>query len=169
MTTRFCKVALVIALLAAIPSFAEDEPVNVNANLEAAFKKYDANHDGYLSKQELKGRRDLLRVFDEADADHDGTLDLDEYAAAELMLHRAKAERFADDGLITARVRAELLKYPDIKSLDVSVETYRGHVLLSGFVEDENQVRNAGRIASGVRGVVSVKNALIVKELDNKP
>ena len=165
MTTRFCKAALVIALLAAIPAFAEDEPVNVNANLEAAFKKYDANHDGYLSKQELKGRRDLLRVFDEADADHDGTLDLDEYAAAELMLHRAKAERFSDDGL-TARVRAELLKDPDIKSLDVSVETYRGHVLLSGLVDDQEQVRNAGRIASGVRGVVSVKNALIVKDLD---
>jgi hyperosmotically inducible protein len=56
-----------------------------------------------------------------------------------------------------------LLKDPDIKSLDVSVETYRGHVLLNGFVEDENQVRKAARIASGVRGVVSVRNALIVK------
>ena len=160
---RFCKTALAIALLACIPAYGEDEPVKVNANIEAAFKKYDANRDGYLSKQEVKERRDLLRILAAADADHDGKLDLDEYAAAESALHRAKAERFAEDDIISAKVKAALLKEPDIKALDVSVETYRGHVLLSGFVEDENQVRKAARIASGVRGVVSVKNALIVK------
>jgi hyperosmotically inducible protein len=163
MNASFCKAALGIALLACIPVFAEDEPVKVNTNIEEAFKKYDVNHDGYLTKQELKTRRDLLRIFADADADHDGKLDLNEYAAAESTLHRAKAERFAEDGIITAKVKAALLQDPDIKSLDVSVETYRGHVLLSGFVEDENQVRKAARIASGVRGVVSVKNALIVK------
>ncbi|HEY6281704.1 MAG TPA: BON domain-containing protein [Burkholderiales bacterium] len=163
MNASFYKATLGIALLACIPAFAEDEPVKVNANVESAFKKYDTNHDGYLSKQEVKERRDLLRIFPDADADHDGKLDLDEYAAAESALHRAKAERFAEDGIITAKVKAALLKDPDIKSLDVSVETYRGHVLLSGFVEDENQVRKVARIASGVRGVVSVKNALIVK------
>ena len=163
MSTSFCKAAVVLALLAWSPAYAVDEPVKVNANIEAAFKKYDANHDGYLSKQELKGRRDLLRVFSDADTDHDGKLDLDEYAAAESSLHQAKAKRFMEDEIITAKVKAAMLNDPDIKTLDVSVETYRGHVLLSGFVEDENQVRKAGRIASGVRGVVSVKNALIVK------
>ena len=163
MNTNFCKVAVALALLVCIPTYAEDELVTVNANIEAAFKKYDVNRDGYLSKQEVKGRRDLLRIFADADTDHDGKLDLDEYAAAESALHRAKAEHFVDDGIITAKVKAALLKDPDNKLLDVSVETYRGHVLLSGFVEDENQVRKAGRIASGVRGVVSVKNALIVK------
>ncbi len=163
MNTSFCKAAVAFSLLAYIPAYAEDEPVKVNANIEAAFKKYDANRDGYLSKQELKGRRDLMRIFDDADTDHDGKLDLDEYAAAELALHQAKAKRFAEDENITAKVKAALLQDPDIKSLDVSVETYRGHVLLSGFVEDENQVRKAERIAAGVRGVVSVKNALIVK------
>ena len=163
MNASFCKAALGIALLACIPAFAEDEPVKVNTNIQSAFKKYDANHDGYLSKQEVKERRDLLRILHDADVDHDGKLDLDEYAAAESALHRAKAERFAEDGIITAKVKAALLKDPDIKSLDVSVETYRGHVLLNGFVEDENQVRKAARIASGVRGVVSVRNALIIK------
>ncbi len=154
---------MALALLACIPAYAEDEPVKVNANIETAFKKYDTNRDGYLSKQELKERRDLLRIFADVDTDHDGKLDLDEYAAAESALHQAKAKRFVEDETITAKVKAALLQDPDIKSLDVSVETYRGHVLLSGFVEDENQVRKAGRIASGVRGVVSVKNALIVK------
>lgn len=163
MNASFCKAALGIGLLACTSAFGEDEPVKMNANIEAAFKKYDANRDGYLSKQEVKQRRDLLRIFADADVDHDGKLDLNEYAAAESALHRTKAERFAEDGIITAKVQAALLKDPDIKSLDVSVETYRGHVLLSGFVEDEDQVRKVARIASGVRGVVSVKNALIVK------
>ena len=163
MNTNFCKVAVALALLVCIPTYAGDELVTVNANIEAAFKKYDVNRDGYLSKQEVKGRRDLLRIFADADTDHDGKLNLDEYAAAESALHRAQAERFVEDGIITAKIKAALLKDPDSKLLDVSVETYRGHVLLSGFVEDENQVRKAGRIASGVRGVVSVKNALLVK------
>ena len=166
MNANFGRATVAIGLLACTPAFGEDEPLKVNANIEAAFKKYDANRDGYLSKQEVKQRRDLLRIFADADVDHDGKLDLDEYAAAESALHRTKAERLAEDGIITAKVQAALLKDPDIKSLDVSVETYRGHVLLSGFVEDENQVRKAGRIASGVRGVVSVKNALVVKDLD---
>ena len=163
MTSSFCKAAVALSLLACIPAYAVDEPVKVNANIEAAFKKYDANHDGYLSKKELKERKDLLRMFSDADTDHDGKLDLDEYATAESALHQAKAKRFVEDEIITAKVKVAMLNDPDIKALDVSVETYRGHVLLSGFVEDENQVRKAGRIASGVRGVVSVKNALIVK------
>ncbi|HVS26807.1 MAG TPA: BON domain-containing protein [Burkholderiales bacterium] len=163
MSILFCKTVFACVLLASVPAFADDELAQINPNTEAFFKKYDANHDGFLTRRELKGRRDLLRVFDEADADHDGKLDLDEYAAAEVTLHRAKAERFAEDSLITARVKAAMLKDPDIKSLDVSVDTYRGHVLLSGFVEDQEQVHKAERIASGVRGVVSVKNALIVK------
>ena len=93
MNTNFCKVAVALAWLVCIPTYAGDEPVTVNANIEAAFKKYDVNRDGYLSKQEVKGRRDLLRIFADADTDHDGKLNLDEYAAAESALHWAKAER----------------------------------------------------------------------------
>ena len=163
MNASALKTSAVLGLLACIPAYADDEPAEVNANIEAAFNKYDSNCDGFLSKQELKERRDLLRVFADIDTDHDGKLDLNEYAAAETTLHRAKAERFVEDGIITAKVKAALLEDPEIKSLDVKVETYRGHVLLSGFVKDENQIRKAGRIASGVRGVVSVKNALVVK------
>ncbi|MFI4922469.1 MAG: BON domain-containing protein, partial [Burkholderiales bacterium] len=154
MSTNFWKIAVALALLACFPAYAVDEPVKANANIEAAFKKYDANHDGYLSKKELKERRDLLRIFSDADTNHDGKLDLDEYTAAESTLRQAKTKRFMEDEIITAKVKAAMLNDPDIKSLDVSVETYRGHVLLSGFVEDDNQVRKAGRIASGVRGVV---------------
>jgi len=157
------ETAVALVFLACVSAYAEDQPAQVNANILAAFKKYDTNGDGYLSKKELKGRKDLLRVFTDVDTDHDGKLDLNEYAAAEIAVHRAKAERSLEDDLITAKIKAALLEDPDIKLLDVSVETYRGHVLLNGFAEDESQVKKAGRIASGIRGVVSVKNALVVK------
>ncbi|HUL42558.1 MAG TPA: BON domain-containing protein [Burkholderiales bacterium] len=163
MIAETCKSAAALVLLACIPVFAQDDPVKVNADVIAAFNRYDANHDGYLSKSELKKREDLLRIFADADANHDGKLDVNEYAAAETALQRANAERYLDDDIITAKVKAALLEDPDMKSQDVSVETYRGNVLLSGFVEHQSQVRKAGRIASGVRGVVSVKNALTLR------
>jgi hyperosmotically inducible protein len=163
MNNRFLKFAFACVCLASLPALAEGETANTNPNTEIYFRKYDTNHDGLLTRQELKPRRDLLRVFEEADADHDGTLDLNEYATAEATAHQVKAQRFSEDSLITARIKAELSKDPTIKPLEVSVETYRGHVLLSGCVEDEEQVKQAERIASGVRGVVSVKNALIVR------
>jgi len=163
MRRNTCIIASLLAWLACNPAFAEDPSEEVNANIVAAFERYDTDHDGYLSKQELKGRKDLLRIFGDVDTDHDGKLDLNEYAAAEMTVHRTKMVRSMEDELITARVKAALLEDPEVKSLDVNVETYRGHVLLSGFADDESQVKKAGRIASGVRGVVSVKNALIIK------
>jgi len=68
---------------------------------------------------------------------------------------------YAGDSAITAKVRAALVKDPDIKALDVSVDTYKGEVLLSGFVENPQQARKAAEITARVRGVTSVKNALV--------
>ncbi len=56
-----------------------------------------------------------------------------------------------------------LLKEPDLKSMDVSVETLRGEVLLSGFVRDEAQRQKAMRAAVAVQGVASVKDAMVVR------
>jgi hypothetical protein len=47
-------------------------------------------------------------------------------------------------------VKAALLREPQLKSLDVSVETYRGEVLLSGFVKDEKQRAQAQKAASTI-------------------
>jgi hyperosmotically inducible protein len=43
------------------------------------------------------------------------------------------------------------------------VETFKGVVQLSGFVNSKEQVEWAGNIARGVQGVRDVKNDLIVK------
>jgi hyperosmotically inducible protein len=60
-------------------------------------------------------------------------------------------------------VKAALLREPQLKSLDVSVETYRGEVLLSGFVKDETQRSKAVKTASTIAGVTGVKDGLLVR------
>jgi hyperosmotically inducible protein len=60
-------------------------------------------------------------------------------------------------------VKAALLGDPVVRAFVVSVETYKGTVLLSGFVHNREQARRAAEIAAGVEGVVAVRNALSVR------
>lgn len=67
------------------------------------------------------------------------------------------------DTAISARVKAALAGDPDVKATDVQVETFRGTVQLSGFVDSPENVRRAVDVARRVDGVREVNNALIVK------
>jgi hyperosmotically inducible protein len=73
------------------------------------------------------------------------------------------AGEYTDDSAVTAKVKTALLEDPGLKSLAVSVETYRGQVLLSGFVNSPVQIEKAVSTARAVSGVQSVKNDLHVK------
>jgi osmotically-inducible protein OsmY len=68
-----------------------------------------------------------------------------------------------DDSVITTKIKTELANDEFLKSFQISVETRKGIVELSGFVDSQNAKDKAGKIAHGVGGVKSVKNALIVK------
>ncbi|RSZ60892.1 BON domain-containing protein [Massilia atriviolacea] len=68
-----------------------------------------------------------------------------------------------EDAAISTRVKAALAGAPDVKARDVQVETYRGVVQLSGFVDSQENVRRATDVARRVDGVREVKNDLIVK------
>ncbi len=70
---------------------------------------------------------------------------------------------FVDDSVITAKVKSMLAADEFLKSFEISVETRKGIVELSGFVDTQKTKDRAGHIARGVAGVKSVKNALIVK------
>ena len=70
---------------------------------------------------------------------------------------------YVDDSVITTKVKSLLAADDFIKSFDISVETYKGTVQLSGFVSSQQAVDKAGQITRGVKGVKSVKNDLIVK------
>lgn len=68
-----------------------------------------------------------------------------------------------DDTVVTAKVKSALLADPDIKSFDLKVETRKGAVQLSGFVDNQVQIDRALSATRGVEGVKSVENAISIK------
>ena len=71
---------------------------------------------------------------------------------------------YVDDTVITTKVKSLLAADDFLKSFEISVETYKGVVQLSGFVNSQDAVNKAGEIAGSVQGVASVTNDLIVKQ-----
>lgn len=77
--------------------------------------------------------------------------------------HERSAGEVIDDTTITSRVKADLLAEKDVKSFDISVETFNGTVQLSGFVDSQWQIDKAVQVAGNVAGVRHVKNDLVHK------
>ncbi|MBL0941140.1 MAG: BON domain-containing protein [Alphaproteobacteria bacterium] len=70
--------------------------------------------------------------------------------------------QYLDDAALTANVKAAILQDPSLTPFQISVETFKEEVQLSGFVDSYKKVTRAGEIARNVGGVKSVKNNLIV-------
>ena len=70
---------------------------------------------------------------------------------------------YVDDSVITTKVKSLLAADDFLKSFQISVETFKGTVQLSGFVGSQKAVDKAGEIARSVKGVKTVRNNLIVK------
>jgi len=70
---------------------------------------------------------------------------------------------YVDDSVITSKVKTLLATDDFLKSFEISVESFKGTVQLSGFVDSQKAVDRASEITRSVKGVVSVKNNLIVK------
>jgi osmotically-inducible protein OsmY len=68
-----------------------------------------------------------------------------------------------DDSVITTKVKAALMADGAIKGSDISVETRRGEVMLSGVVNSDAQIDKAVKVANGVDGVKAVDNKMTVK------
>lgn len=149
------------AALCAAPLAAAADDAAKSGN--AKFLSLDKNKDGFLTKDEVRGIRGYDKAFDLADENKDGKLDPGEFLKAEAIHERMVTGKYVDDSVITAKVKAALLKEPQLKSMDVSVETYQGEVLLSGFVRDETQRQKAKKVAISVSGVSSVKDGMVVR------
>ena len=67
------------------------------------------------------------------------------------------------DSVITTKVKADIFKEPELQSMAIHVETEKGVVMLSGFVESKADAAKAVRLAKGVEGVSKVKSAILVK------
>lgn len=68
-----------------------------------------------------------------------------------------------DDSTITTKVKSALLGDDTVKGLDIQVETSKGEVQLSGFVDSQDQIDRAVTVAKGVEGVKNVNNKMEVK------
>jgi osmotically-inducible protein OsmY len=83
-------------------------------------------------------------------------------ACAETRTRESTGE-YVDNTVITTKVKAAILQDPELKVMQIKVITYKDIVQLSGFVDTAEMKVRAGRVASKVPGVSSVKNDLVVK------
>ena len=77
--------------------------------------------------------------------------------------HRSTG-RYIDDATITSQVKTKLIADEQVKARDINVETYKGVVSLSGFVESKTEANQAVALAEQVQGVKSVKDDLHVRQ-----
>jgi len=70
---------------------------------------------------------------------------------------------YVDDAAITTKVKTKILQDPNLKVLQINVETFKGVVQLSGFVNSSEAADRAVQVARGVEGVERVENKMTVK------
>ena len=73
--------------------------------------------------------------------------------------------QYVDSSVITLKAKSKLLADPELKSLAISVKSYKGQVNLTGFVDTEAEKIKAGKLARQVEGVTAVTNNLVVKKM----
>jgi osmotically-inducible protein OsmY len=76
---------------------------------------------------------------------------------------RQSTGQYVDDSAITAKVKAAIFDDDSLKSRQINVETFKGVVQLSGFVDSSKSYNKAEQIAEDVDGVKSVINNIVVK------
>lgn len=68
-----------------------------------------------------------------------------------------------DDAEITTKVKAAIFAEPGLKTLQISVDTIKGVVTLSGSVDSMTNSETAKSLAGAVSGVKEVQNNLVLK------
>ena len=77
--------------------------------------------------------------------------------------HSEGTGEYFDDTAITTKVKSAILADPSLKSTEINVETFKGKVQLSGFVNSQADIARAMEVARGVKGVKSVANDMRLK------
>jgi osmotically-inducible protein OsmY len=83
-------------------------------------------------------------------------------ACAPTAQHEGTGE-YVDDSVITGKVKAAFAEDPQVKATEVKVETFKGTVQLSGFVDSRESAKRAVELAREVKGVKDVKDDMQVK------
>ncbi len=140
---------------------------------KTSFAKADANNDGYIDQNEYvyykTGAWPVVAnanvdVNESSPADSAQAMPSSEGDAMEVAeapeMEKRTVGNIIDDSIITAKAKAEILGTPELKSLQISVETRDGEVILSGFVDNAAAKMKAEEVVSKVEGVKTVKNSL---------
>lgn len=72
--------------------------------------------------------------------------------------------QYVDDKTISTQVKTALISDEQVKARNIDVETYKGVVSLSGFVESKSEAERAVALAHKVDGVKSVKDDMHVRQ-----
>ena len=59
---------------------------------------------------------------------------------------------YVDDSVITTKVKAAIFNEATLKSAEINVETFKGVVQLSGFVNSQADINKAVELARGIVG-----------------
>ena len=76
---------------------------------------------------------------------------------------RESTGEYIDNSVLTSKVKAAIFNDPMLKVLQINVETFKGVVQLSGFVDSAEAAARAVEVARSVEGVKAVKNNMSVK------
>lgn len=71
--------------------------------------------------------------------------------------------QYMDDTAITAKVKSAIFNDASLKSAEINVETFKGVVQLSGFVNSAADIQHAAQLVQGISGVRSVRNDMRLK------
>ena len=141
------------------------------------FAKADADHDGYIDQNEYAYYKtgkwpEVAKPVNMGAADN-AVINKDAMNEDPFIIAATESEAAAptkrtvgmviDDSIITTKAKAEILGTKELKSLQISVETRQGNVILSGFVDNEAAKLKAEEVVSKIEGVKSITNGLEVK------
>lgn len=73
---------------------------------------------------------------------------------------------YLSDSYITAKIKAEILSDPLLKSLQINVATTNGKVNLSGVIDSQQIIKRCKEIANSIKGVKSVETELYIKKAE---
>lgn len=138
-------------------------PTAFAAKAATSFKAVDANGDGLISQKEFADHGGFKQAFQDSDTNLDFHLTPEEYNTASALNERIRTGTYVDDAWITAKVKMLLLRDDNVKDLNLSVETHKGMVQLSGWVNTPTQIVQAEKVAYAVEGVKGIKNDLQIK------
>jgi osmotically-inducible protein OsmY len=71
--------------------------------------------------------------------------------------------QYIDDSVITSKTKTAIFNEATLKASEINVETFKGQVQLSGFVNSQADINRAVEVAKGIAGVTSVKNDMRLK------